>query len=58
MGKHHFRAGIRFGLGPSKGRHGCRGCHRPIVYGDRCPDCVAQARAQAINRKRRKRKPR
>jgi hypothetical protein len=52
MGKHHFRAGIRFGLGPSKGRRGCRGCRRPIVYGDRCPACIAQAKARAIDRAR------
>jgi hypothetical protein len=36
-------------------RRGCFDCHRPIVYGDRCPECVAKARAQAIDRKRKRR---
>jgi hypothetical protein len=60
MGKGSFRARVLFRPRKrgSKGRHGCFDCHRPIVYGDRCPDCAQQARAQAVNRKRRKRKPR
>jgi hypothetical protein len=55
VGKHHINVTVRFGPGTAKKRR-CFACHRPIVYGDRCPDCVSQARAQAINRKRRKRK--
>jgi hypothetical protein len=42
-------------VGQGNGRSGpasCLGCHRPIVYGDRCPPC------QRKLRQRRKRKPR
>jgi hypothetical protein len=43
-------------VGQGNGRHPtpprCIGCHRRIVYGDRCPDC------QRKLRQRRKRKPR
>ena len=37
------------------GSYGCLDCHRPIVRGDRCPECLAQAMAQAIERKRKRR---
>ena len=46
MGKHHFRAAVAFGRGHSR----CLGCQRPIVYGERCPDCASELR----KRKRRK----
>jgi hypothetical protein len=54
MGKHHINVVVRFGPGTAKKR-GCFDCHRPIVYGDRCLDCAQQARAQAVNRKRKPR---
>jgi hypothetical protein len=47
MGKHHFTIGKRQ-AGPMR----CKGCHRPIPYGDRCPPCAQELR------QRRRRKPR
>jgi hypothetical protein len=41
--------------GPRGGPHKCLGCHVPIVYGERCPECANQAAAQAVNRERRNR---
>jgi hypothetical protein len=38
---------------PKRGKgQRCLGCHRPIVYGDRCPDCQQKLRV------RKRRKPR
>jgi predicted amidophosphoribosyltransferase len=45
--KNHINAGTVHSTPPR-----CLGCHRPLVYGDRCPDC------QRKLRQRRKRKPR
>jgi hypothetical protein len=57
MGKARFNPGwrLRRERGGRGGCYGCRGCHRPIVHGDRCAECLAQARAQAIDRKRKPR---
>ena|GEM_PF-3315194 len=55
MGKAGPR-GVLFG--PAKGGRRparCIGCQRPIMYGDRCPACANQARARAVNRKRKRR---
>jgi hypothetical protein len=38
------------------GCYGCRNCHRPIVHGDRCAECLATAMAQAIDRKRKRKR--
>jgi hypothetical protein len=54
MGKHHINVGVLFGPGASKKRHGCLGCHRPIVYGDRCPDCQRLVRTRAAKRRRKR----
>jgi hypothetical protein len=43
--------------GPRGGPHKCLGCHRPIIYGDRCRACATEARVKA-DKQRRRRKPR
>jgi hypothetical protein len=58
MGKAHFNPGwsVRRERRGRGGYYGCRGCQRPIVHGDRCPECLAQAMAQAIDRKRKRKR--
>jgi hypothetical protein len=32
----------------------CLGCHKPIVYGERCAACATQVRIKAAKRRRRR----
>jgi hypothetical protein len=32
----------------------CLGCHKPIVYGERCPTCATLVRAKAAKRRRKR----
>jgi rRNA maturation endonuclease Nob1 len=45
-------------VGQGNGRHPtpprCIGCHRRIVYGDRCPDCAHLVRVKAAKRRRKR----
>jgi predicted amidophosphoribosyltransferase len=50
MGKSGGR--VVYGAPKHGKRQHCLGCQRPIVYGDRCPDCQRELR------QRKRRKPR
>jgi hypothetical protein len=50
--KHHIIIAQGNGRAP---RPVCLSCHRPIVYGDRCPDCQRKLRQRLVQRRKLKR---